>query len=190
MIKYIAYLKNLQMVKSQNWINYPILSTKLTESAVMTSEGGTKSNFSPFLIFFKATKPLSPTSTFCMAIFWGGRPESDSHLWRASAFCKESISQPHGTFGVTDAAFSVALSLVETDDEQWIVVEYFLRKKLGDWVSVHDLWSIEKEGKSVVWKILEASTMAVHLKEWEEEGERPYPYGLLAYLDLGSFYCY
>lgn len=70
---------------------------KLTESAVMTRERGTKSSFSPFLIFFNATSPLSPTSTRSISIFWAGRPELDNHLWSAEAFSNDSISHPHGT---------------------------------------------------------------------------------------------
>ena len=78
----------------------------------MTSGGGTKSNFSPFLIFFEATSPLSPTSTLSMAIFWSGRPDSDNHFCKAEAFSKESISQPQGTFWVTAA---LVVSFVKTE---------------------------------------------------------------------------
>lgn len=78
----------------------------------MNRDGGTKSSFSPFLIFFKATSPLSPTFTLSIAIFCGGRPESDNHFCKAEAFSEESISQPQGMFWATVA---LALSLVETE---------------------------------------------------------------------------
>lgn len=118
----------------------------------MNKEGGTKSNFSPFLIFFKATRPLSPTSTFWMLIFWGGRPESVSHFCRAEAFSKESMSQPQGIFWVT-----VALVLSVVEIEHWIGC---LRKFRGcDW-NVWLFWCGQKLGMRVVCKILEASAMA------------------------------
>lgn len=119
----------------------------------MNKEGGTKSNFSPFLIFFKATRPLSPTSTFWMLIFWGGRPESVSHFCRAEAFSKESMSQPQGIFWVT-----VALVLSVVEIEHWIGC---LRKFSGcDW-NVWLFWCGQKLGMRVVCKILEASAMAI-----------------------------
>lgn len=134
----------------------------------MTSEGGTKSSFSPFLIFFKATSPLSPTSTLSMAIFWGGSPESDNHFCRADAFSKESTSQPHGMVSVT--VIFLVLSLVGI--EQWIG---FLRKFTAcnweKWV----FWSEWKLGMSVVCKIREASVMAtLRLSESKKRRERPY----------------
>lgn len=96
--------------------NIIIITKELTESAVIKREGGTKSNFSPFLIFFKATKPLSPTSTFCMPIFWGGSPDSDSHFWRSEEFSNESTSHPHVmTFWVTVALEVVVSFVVETE---------------------------------------------------------------------------
>jgi hypothetical protein len=68
-----------------------------TESAVMTSEGGTKSSFSPLRMFLRATRPRSPMSTRWIARRCSGSPESTSHLSRNAAFSKDSISQPHGT---------------------------------------------------------------------------------------------
>ena len=148
-----------------NWFELSFTDQKTkrsTESEVMTREGGTKSNFSPFLMFFKATKPLSPTSTFSLTIFCGGRPESESHLWSAEEFSSESMSHPHGTViwvGVVLVAVSFS---VET--EQWstwrspcLLREKFVKKvwESGLWL----LWRWGNVGSSVVWKILEASTM-------------------------------
>lgn len=74
----------------------------------MTREGGTKSNFSPFLMFLRATRPRSPTSTISIPIFCGGRPESDSHRWSSEALSRDSISQPHGTSKDSAVAAGVA----------------------------------------------------------------------------------
>lgn len=80
----------------------------------MTSDGGTKRSFSPFLMLLKATSPLSPTSTLSIPIFCGGSPDSVSHLCRVDAFSNESISQPQGT--PTDEAWVPPAA----DTEQWI----------------------------------------------------------------------
>lgn len=45
-------------------------------------------------MFFRATRPLSPTSTRSIPIFCGGSPDSVNHLWSSSAFSRDSISQP------------------------------------------------------------------------------------------------
>lgn len=136
---------------------------RLTESAVMTSEGGTKRSFSPFLTFFKATSPLSPTSTFSMAIFWGGRPDSDNHLCREDAVSSESFSQPHGMVLVSIITTEVWAPFSPAETEQWI---WCLRDTVSwygpRWVWV--LWIVGlKPGTRVVHIIPdpEASTMAV-----------------------------
>lgn len=149
------------------WLN--ILEVKnYTDSAVIKREGGTKSNFSRFLIFFKATKPLSPTSTFCMAIFCCGSPESDSHFWRAEAFSNESMSHPHGiVFWVT-----VVLASFVVETEQWITwCAHLLRGAVVKKVWDCGLWRWENVGRSVVWKLLEASAMALG----GGKREKPYP---------------
>jgi len=68
----------------------------------MTSSGGTKRSFSPFLILFKATSPLSPTSTLSMDIFWEGRPDWDNHFSREDEFTIESFSHPQGIVSIND----------------------------------------------------------------------------------------
>lgn len=83
-----------------------------SESAVINRGGGTNSNFSPFLMFVKATRPLSPTSTFSIPIFWGGRPESDNHFCNPEAFSGESMSQPQGIFWGFPVGFLVVSALV------------------------------------------------------------------------------
>lgn len=125
----------------------------------MTNEGGTNSNFSPFRMLVRATSPLSPTSTFSMAIFCGGRPDSDSHFCSAEAFSSESISQPHG-IGCGEAVVrAVSLLLVEIEEQRILV----LRERGRVWIEevlrggVVGFW--EKVGRSVVWKILEVSAI-------------------------------
>ena len=130
----------------------------------MNKEGGTKSSFSPFLIFFKATRPLSPTSTFWMPIFWGGRPESVSHFCRAEAFSKESMSQPQGIFWVPVAL--VVLSVVEI--EHWTEC---LLKLSGGWDWNVWLFGCEwKLGMRLLCKILETSDMAIQWHQVTEDG--------------------
>ena len=131
----------------------------------MTREGGTKSSISPFLIFFKATKPLSPTSTFCIANFWGGRPKSDNHFWRASAFSTESMSHPHGTISDTFAAALVSL-LVEI--EHWIAGCLLCKKGCEYETFLCVLCREWSEGRNVVLRIiLPASAMSVYSAQIE-----------------------
>lgn len=88
----------------------------------MTSEGGTKSSFSPFLIFLRATRPLSPTSTLCIAIFCSGKPDWYSHFCSKAAFSRESTSQPQLISWVLEVSFVVEI------EENWTVMTllYFL----------------------------------------------------------------
>lgn len=78
----------------------------------MTSEGGRKRSFSPFLIFLEATRPLSPTSTIPISIFWGGRPEFDNHFKREEAVSRESISHPQGMVSMTTEGVEGAFVVV------------------------------------------------------------------------------
>lgn len=135
-----------------------------TESAAMTSEGGTKSSFSPFLIFLRATRPLSPTSTLCIAIFCSGKPDSDSHRCRADAFSSESTSQPQVIFWAFVVSFAV--EIVEHLMVVMLLLCFLLNLlwKLSLWVvpfltfDVFRLW--ENEGMSVILgRKMEASAM-------------------------------
>lgn len=90
------------IVLELNFRNKEKKKERVTESGVMTSWGGTKRSFSPFLILFKATRPLSPTSTLSMDIFWEGRPDWDSHFWREDEFSIESFSHPQGIVSIND----------------------------------------------------------------------------------------
>lgn len=137
--------------------NAAILLEKLTESALMTREGGKKSSFSPFLMFLRATNPLSPTSTLSIPIFWGGRPESDNHFCSKAAFSNESTSQPQGIFWVT------AVLMVSVLD-----IEHRIGCLRGmGWKWRDGVWKREGGRVSVraVWNILEVSAM-------DDTGER------------------
>lgn len=138
----------------------------------MTSEGGTKSSFSPFLIFLSATRPLSPTSTLCMSIFCSGKPDWYSHCCSEAAFSRESTSQPQLI------SWLVEVSLVVEIEEHWMVMTllYFLLNflwKFGWWAlpNTRDdgLGSWEKVGMNEVMVTIEASAM---VEKEEERRER------------------
>lgn len=130
----------------------------------MKREGGTKSNFSPFLTFFRATSPLSPTSTLSIAIFCGGSPHSDSHSCSAAAFSRESASHPHGT-PVWAVLSPAPLLAVVTEhrirSKRRLLLAVDGMKQRWEWiVVVYRDGFCERVGMSVVWRILEASAMA------------------------------
>lgn len=108
-------------------------------------------------MFLRATSPLSPTSTLCIPIFCGGRPESDNHFCKAEAFSNESTSQPQGIF---ESPLDIEVSAVEVEQRIGHLCNVVWAKEGGVLCSGEGVR--EKLGMRATCKILEASAMVVN----------------------------
>lgn len=123
-------------------------------------------------MFLRATSPLSPTSTLCIPIFCGGRPESDNHFCKAEAFSNESTSQPQGIFEFT---LDIEVLAVEIEQRIGHLRNVVWAKEGGVLCSGEGVR--EKLGMRAKCKILEASAMVVN--GWKALVLKRKPYLLL-----------